>query len=44
VVDAITGPVRADASPAAPMFGVSRTPLERAMRETLATVAALGRG
>jgi NADH dehydrogenase len=43
VVDAITGPARADASPAAPMFGVSRTPLGRAMRETLATVAALGR-
>ena len=44
VVDAITGPARADAAPAAPAFGVSLTPLERAVRETLATAAAPGRG
>jgi len=39
VVDAITGPARADAAPAAGAFGVSLTPLERAMRETLAAAA-----
>jgi NADH dehydrogenase len=42
VVDAITGPARADAPPAADAFGVSLTPLERAIRETLATAAAAG--
>jgi len=44
VVDAITGPARADAAPAAPAFGVFLTPLERAVRETLATATAPGRG
>jgi hypothetical protein len=42
VVDAITGPARADAPLAADAFGVSLTPLERAIRETLATAAAAG--
>ncbi|HET9310403.1 MAG TPA: NAD(P)H-binding protein [Actinomycetota bacterium] len=39
VVDAVTGPARADAAPAAGAFGVSLTPLERTVRETLMTAA-----
>jgi uncharacterized protein YbjT (DUF2867 family) len=39
VVDALTGPARADAADAASAFGVSRTPLERAIREALAPPA-----